>query len=878
MIPSMFRTPAALSILAIRWLSGGSSVRTAVTSSAWLANDRAKWRMPHAAPTSIAARSLSVRVGSTGAGSTITARLELTRPPSTTTDSALSSPTSAMRSTTPSKSTCRVLPGRRVAKVARGLSCSRSVPPGSSSATRRTRWPGSRVAVPPATRPQRTCAPSVSRQIGTEQSSRTRLIVGSTASSGVWDRLRRNRSTPRSASPPITSSLSDAGPNVQSTCSFTSRFPPVVDGCASPMGQTAAIGRTRCRWFYATRACRSARICMSLPTADARLPGACGVATIGGSPDTWRLDLAVLRHRNRPLWLDGGGRAPRPPSRRRFCLQRRRQAGQARPVRPLEQCPVPQGGAAGGASGALPRPAPAARAGPSPGRSLRGLGGAGAAGLADHLHHLPGPGRRRPDTVAGRPAAAVLRAADGRPGPVLVLPPLHRLAPERAAAGGVPGRPLHPRGPRRPGGGQLLAADGLVERVPGPVEVVSGAAPGAVCARIRGLRRLVRPARWDWLEALDRLVRAGAGGGPRQAVAGRPDRGPVGRSTRPARRPARLRRAGVVAGVRGGVLPPPLRQRPRPGVPARPGPRQPAPARRQPSRAPGDLGLPGRPGLAAPPAPQRVDRDGGEPGRAALGPLKEPADLIVRRGRAIPAGENGDGMAIPGPGGRGHGGVVVVGRRAVRIGEHVDRDREPLLEPAAGQLELGCLLGRRLLGEDGVVQGVRADGEPPGGQRLGLVPVQEQGVAVGGADRLAVGDELGDGGLRGGPVPSLDQLGHRGRGGGAPGRVAQVDGPALEVDLAPAGPLARPAEELPPGWGGPREQARDQEEGCRQAEAFEQGGRHVEAVAVAVVEAERDRPRRQGLPLGEVLQGRFQGDHVGDPAQDGELAGEPAYS
>ena len=132
--------------------------------------------------------------------------------------------------------------------------------------------------MPPATRPQRTCAPSVSRQIGTEQSSRTRLIVGSTASSGVWDRLRRNRSTPRPASPPITSSFSDAGPNVQSTCSFTSRFPPVVDGCASPMGQTAAIGRTRCRWFYATRACRSARICMSLPTVDARLPGAvrCG--------------------------------------------------------------------------------------------------------------------------------------------------------------------------------------------------------------------------------------------------------------------------------------------------------------------------------------------------------------------------------------------------------------------------------------------------------------------------------------------------------------------------------------------------------------------------------------------------------------------------
>src|SRR6266536_1497702 len=112
MIPSMLRTPAPLSILAIT-CAPGASERTRSTSAAELANDSATCRMPLAVPSAIAARSLSVRAGSGGAGSTATPLCDRTLPPSTTTASAWSSPASRTRTCAPSKSMVTRLPTRR---------------------------------------------------------------------------------------------------------------------------------------------------------------------------------------------------------------------------------------------------------------------------------------------------------------------------------------------------------------------------------------------------------------------------------------------------------------------------------------------------------------------------------------------------------------------------------------------------------------------------------------------------------------------------------------------------------------------------------------------------------------------------------------------
>src|SRR5438067_3118523 len=178
--------------------------------------------MPSRTPISMAVVSLSVIGPRLGGGSMTTARFDLTRPPLSTTAEAWawSAETSITWRSAPSKSTWTRSPGRIEAKTDAGHSVISVAEPMTSAAWRVTVVPAAR-ALPSAIFPQRTWAPWVSRQMGTLEYRRIRVIVGSTASGGVWDRLMRKRSTPRSSSARITSPRSEAGPSVQRILIFT---------------------------------------------------------------------------------------------------------------------------------------------------------------------------------------------------------------------------------------------------------------------------------------------------------------------------------------------------------------------------------------------------------------------------------------------------------------------------------------------------------------------------------------------------------------------------------------------------------------------------------------------------------------------------------
>ena len=75
-------------------------------------------------------------------------------------------------------------------------------------------------STPSAMGPHRTCAPSVSRQIGVDECCRTRAIRHSTSSTAVCDRLMRKRSTRRWSSPRMISGRSDDGPSVHKILIF----------------------------------------------------------------------------------------------------------------------------------------------------------------------------------------------------------------------------------------------------------------------------------------------------------------------------------------------------------------------------------------------------------------------------------------------------------------------------------------------------------------------------------------------------------------------------------------------------------------------------------------------------------------------------------
>src|SRR5207237_1170008 len=172
--------------------------------------------MPSRTPISMAVVSLSVIGPRVGGGSITTARFDFTRPPSSTTAEALpwSAATSITWRSAPSKSTWTRSPGRIEANTDAGHSVISEAAPMTSAAWRATVVPAVST-VPSAIFPQRTWAPWVSRQIGMLEYRRMRAIVGSTASGGVWERLMRKRSTPRSSRARMTSPRSEAGPRVQ---------------------------------------------------------------------------------------------------------------------------------------------------------------------------------------------------------------------------------------------------------------------------------------------------------------------------------------------------------------------------------------------------------------------------------------------------------------------------------------------------------------------------------------------------------------------------------------------------------------------------------------------------------------------------------------
>ena len=137
------------------------------------------------------------------------------------------------------------------------------------------------------------------------------------------------------------------------------------------------------------------------------------------------------------------------------------------------------------------------------------------------------------------------------------------------------------------------------------------------------------------------------------------------------------------------------------------------------TRSPAPLIGPGR--RRAPRGPH----DGPQPVEAAHGIEDEAPQLEPGGVGAVPAVDGRDGALVAGGPGRGQGRGVVVARRAVGVGERLDRDAEPLLQRPARLGQVVVLSGRRLLAEDVVAEGVRPDRasrrEPP---RAG--PVEEQ--------------------------------------------------------------------------------------------------------------------------------------------------------
>ena len=167
-ILSRFRTPRLLSILEIIVASGPAYFRNRATSSAVLANDKAKWTIPSSRPIFTAAMSSSVSGGNFGAGSITTALFEAIFPPLRTTVSAQFASVLSTSSTTPSKSSPIRLFGSSYSNTDAGVSDRQSLVPTTVSAVSRTCW-RSPTTTSFSMVPVRTCAPSVSRQMGVDE-------------------------------------------------------------------------------------------------------------------------------------------------------------------------------------------------------------------------------------------------------------------------------------------------------------------------------------------------------------------------------------------------------------------------------------------------------------------------------------------------------------------------------------------------------------------------------------------------------------------------------------------------------------------------------------------------------------------------------------
>ena len=162
--------------------------------------------------------------GRSGGGSMVTPLLERTRPAFVTTARARRSDASVTRTAAPSKSISSTLPTVSASKSDSGHNVTDETDPLTGSAESRISLPSTRIT-PWATSPHRTWAPSVSRQIGVDEHACTSSIEDSTRSSGVCERLIRNRSTSRASSSRMISGSMEAGPSVQRIWIFNVRPP-----------------------------------------------------------------------------------------------------------------------------------------------------------------------------------------------------------------------------------------------------------------------------------------------------------------------------------------------------------------------------------------------------------------------------------------------------------------------------------------------------------------------------------------------------------------------------------------------------------------------------------------------------------------------------
>ena len=129
---------------------------------------------------------------------------------------------------------------------------------------------------------------------------------------------------------------------------------------------------------------------------------------------------------------------------------------------------------------------------------------------------------------------------------------------------------------------------------------------------------------------------------------------------------------------------------------------------------------------------------------ATLGEEHVAPELVERGGPRVPPADRRHAAAVSRVLGRAHRGIVEVGGRAIGIREEIDGHVELFLELPARLGQVLLLGRRRLVGQDGVVEAVGADGDPVTNQFPRFVPVHEELGDIGAGLGLELVDEFGD--------------------------------------------------------------------------------------------------------------------------------------
>ena len=225
MISSMFRTPARLSILEMMFEPCGADDRMRATSSAFAGEREGVVARPRVgrrarSPRCPSATAPAGRAAGRWSRPCWSARARRSSPPPAR--GARMRP-SRERPHRRNRSRARS-PTVSASKSDSGHNVTAETDPLTGSAESRISLPSTRTT-PSATSPHRTWAPSVSRQIGVDEHACTSSIEDSTRSSGVCERLIRNRSTSRASSSRMISGSMEAGPSVQRIWIFNVRPP-----------------------------------------------------------------------------------------------------------------------------------------------------------------------------------------------------------------------------------------------------------------------------------------------------------------------------------------------------------------------------------------------------------------------------------------------------------------------------------------------------------------------------------------------------------------------------------------------------------------------------------------------------------------------------